>query len=92
MIANKKGRLPAAPFFVVESSCESGIQFLFLILRDTASAASVPGARLWWLVEFLRSNTCSIPTRGEMLFAVAHAVRCERHGANADFPSSMFRC
>jgi hypothetical protein len=31
------------------------------------------------LVEFLRSCSRSIPAGGEMLFAVAHAVPCERH-------------
>jgi|HubBroStandDraft_6_1064221.scaffolds.fasta_scaffold2572674_1 hypothetical protein len=35
-----------------------------------------------WLVEFLRSNTCSFATHGKVLFAVAHAVRSERLGAD----------
>jgi hypothetical protein len=34
------------------------------------------------LVEFLRSSTCSIPARGEVCLAVAHAVRGERIGTH----------
>jgi hypothetical protein len=34
------------------------------------------------LVEFLRSDTCSFPARGKMLFAVVDTVRGERIGAD----------
>src|ERR1700730_14266576 len=37
------------------------------------------------LVDFLRPGPHWIPARGEMVFAVAHAVRCERHRADAAF-------